>query len=285
MIKVLLQLAILTFLFLFSVPRVPSSAPESPREVNNEQSKPAEAALLWVPGRTQCAPGHKATIAPVPLHPVVEVLVKAGDRVKQDQVLVRLDDDEPQADVRAKKALVDSAKIALEEADRYLTKAEEMYKDGVYPEARYFAARTAALKAKHDEQAAVATWESLKFELEHYEVTSQIDGVVCWLEVNPGMVSRPGTTVWGEILDLSEIDVRCEVTLEQADRISVGQDAAVKQMKKNAASLTAKVVLVGITVDPGTGLVSVVARVSNPQGVLRCGEAVQLGFADATKAK
>ena len=34
------------------------------------------------------------------------------------------------------------------------------------------------------------------------------------------MVSRPGTTVWGEILDLSEIDVRCELTAEQADQAS-----------------------------------------------------------------
>ena len=34
-----------------------------------------------------------------------------------------------------------------------------------------------------------------------------------------GMVSRPGTSTWGEILDLSEIEVRCELTLDQVERV------------------------------------------------------------------
>jgi membrane fusion protein, multidrug efflux system len=285
MIKVGFQIALVAILLFFSVPCVPSSAPEFPRENNNEQTKASQPSPVWVAGRTQCCPGRKATIAPVPLHPVVEVLVAAGDRVKKDKVLVKLDDDEPQADVRNKKAVADSAKVALEEAERYLKKAEQMFADGVYPEARYFAARTAALKASHDEHAAVAAWEGSKAELEHYEVTAQIDGVISWLDVYLGMVSRPGTTVWGEIMDLSEIDVRCEVSLELADRIKVGQEAQVRQTRKTGVQLTGKVVVVGITVDAATGLVSVVARVPNAESILRCGEAVQISFAEGGKDK
>src|SRR6476646_144214 len=52
---------------------------------------------LEVTGRTRCVPGRRGMIAPVPLHPVVEVLVAAGDRVKKGQTLVKIDDDEPQA--------------------------------------------------------------------------------------------------------------------------------------------------------------------------------------------
>src|SRR5947209_17175086 len=57
-------------------------------------------------GITRPAPGRRGVIAPVPLHPVVEVLVKLGDRVKKGQALVRLDDDEPRAEVRARRATV-----------------------------------------------------------------------------------------------------------------------------------------------------------------------------------
>jgi membrane fusion protein, multidrug efflux system len=285
MIKVIFKAALVMTLLFFSTPRLPSSAPAFSREINNEQTKAAQASPLWVAGRTQCCPGRKGTIAPVPLHPVVEVLVAAGDRVKKDKVLVKLDDDEPQADVRNRKAVADSAKIALEEAERYLKKAEQMFADGVYPEARYFAARTAALKASQDERAAIAAWEGSKAELEHYEVTAQIDGVICWLDVYPGMVSRPGTTVWGEIMDLSEIDVRCDVSLEQADRIKVGQEALIRQTRKTGVQVTGKIVLVGITVDAATGLVSVVARLPNAEGILRCGEAVQISFAEGEKGK
>jgi RND family efflux transporter MFP subunit len=284
MIKLSFQFALVTFFLFFFAPCVPSSTLESARD-NHDQTQAAQAPPVWVVGRTQCSPGRKATIAPVPLHPVVEVLVVPGDRVKKDKVLVKLDDDEPQADVRNKKALADSAKVVLEEAVRYLKKSEEMFKDGVCPEARYFAARTAALKADLDERAAVAAWESSKAELEHYEVTASIDGVVSWLEVYPGMVSRPGTTVWGEILDLSEIDIRCDVTLEQADRIKAGQDAQVRQTRKTGVQLTGKVVMVGITVDAATGLVPVTARVPNSEGILRCGEPVQISFSEGSKDK
>src|SRR6476646_8503241 len=65
---------------------------------------PADSAALEVTGKTQPAPGRLAVIAPVVLHPVVEVKVAPGDRVKKDQLLIKLDDDEPRADVRAKQA-------------------------------------------------------------------------------------------------------------------------------------------------------------------------------------
>jgi hypothetical protein len=99
------------------------------------------------------------------------------------------------------------------------------------------------------------------------------------------MVSRPGTTVWGEILDLSVIDIRCELTLEQVDRIEVGQTVEVRQTKKNGRSLTGKVEFVGIVVDKGTELIPVIVRVENTEAVLRCGEPVQIGFGVASKDK
>ena len=81
-------------------------APVSGRELT--VNKPlSNGTVRWqARGTTRPAPGRKGVIAPVPLHPVIEVKVKPGDRVKKGQVLVRLDDDEPQAEVRAKKAAV-----------------------------------------------------------------------------------------------------------------------------------------------------------------------------------
>jgi multidrug efflux pump subunit AcrA (membrane-fusion protein) len=88
------------------------------------------------------------------------------------------------------------------------------------------------------------------------------------MDVHLGMVSRPGTTVWGEILDLSEIDVRCDVTPEQADRIKIGQTVEVRQKNRNATSISGQVTMIGITVDAGTGLVAIVSRVPNAEAAL-----------------
>ncbi len=65
-------------------------------------------------------------------------------------------------------------------------------------------------------------------ELEHFHVTAIVDGIVSRLDVCPGVVARPGTTVWGEIVDLRELDVRCELRPEQADHVAVGQKVEVR---------------------------------------------------------
>jgi RND family efflux transporter MFP subunit len=213
---------------------------------------------------------------------VVEVRVAPGDRVKKGQPLVKLDDDEPQADVRSKKAALESAGIALKEARRHLAAAEKAYSTGAMPEASYHAARVGALKAEQDERVAKAALESAEAELEHYTVTSPIDGVVAWLDVHLGTVSRPGTTVWGEILDLSEIDVYCELPPEQVDRVVAGQAAEVLSVTETKASCgTGKVVFVGLCADKDSGLVPVVMRMSNPNGRLRCGVPVRIRFTEA----
>jgi multidrug resistance efflux pump len=183
---------------------------------------------LEVPGRTQCILAKQFTITPVPLHPVTEVWVS---RVKKGQRLVKLDDDEAQADVRAKEATLENTQIAWQEARRTLEQVEKHTE--AIPEQRYHEIRVAALKAERDERAAKAALKSAKAELEHYEVKAQIDGVVSWLQVHPGMVSRPGTTIWGEILDLREVDVRCELTLEQLERVGIGQSAEIRKRGKH----------------------------------------------------
>jgi RND family efflux transporter MFP subunit len=247
------------------------------------QSAPAEtrsssASGFGVAGRTQCILTKVFSIAPVPLHPVAEVLVEPGSRVKKGQLLVKIDDDEAQADVRAKQAALENAQVALQEARRYLDQSEKAYNRGALPEQVYHQARVGAIKAEVDERGAKATLDAAKAELEHYSVTSEIDGIVSWLKVHPGMVSRPGTTVWGEVLDLRELDVRCELTFEQIDQVAVGQLAEVRRKSKKEWTGSGRIVFVGIAADMKTSLVPVHVRFANPDERLRCGEPVDVRF-------
>jgi multidrug resistance efflux pump len=146
------------------------------------------------------------------------------------------------------------------------------------PEQKLQEARVSALRAEQDHRSAKAALESSKAELEHYTVVALVDGVVAWLDVHLGMVSRPGTTVWGEILDLSEIDVRCDVTSEQADRVVLGQEAQVQANGRKEVYGVGKVVVVGIAADKATGLVPVLVRLANLKGRLRCEVPVQVHF-------
>jgi RND family efflux transporter MFP subunit len=253
----------------------------APSAARTEEPAAADYPFLDVKGRTQCVPGRKAIIAPVPLHPVVEVLVVPGQRVTKNQPLVKIDDNAAQADVRARKANLEGARITLKEYRRILPRIKELWLSGAGTEVLYYRTKADTLKAEQDERAATAALASAKAELEHYVVNAQVNGVVSWLDVNVGMVSKPGSAVWGEILDLSEIDVRCELTPDQADRVEVGQAAEVRRMGTKDLYAVAKVVFVGISADRGSGLVPATVRLPNPEPALRCEVPVRVRFTEA----
>jgi multidrug resistance efflux pump len=275
-----------------------------------------------------------AHIAPAVLHPVEEVLVKVGMRVKKDQPLVKIDADEPEADVKAKEAVVaelqaslarleaepreeeqkearanlECVRVAAEQARHLLERLEPLHRGGSIPEQRYHEARAAHAKTEAEQRAAAARLDRLlkrpfarevaelkariaaaehnlkaaKAELEHYTVTAPIDGVVSRLDVYPGTVSRPGTSLWGEILDLSEIDVRCELTPQQADSIQLGQTAVVRLNGTRDLRWKGEIVLIGIAANPKNGLVPVLVRFKNPGERLRCFVDVRVNF-DSSK--
>jgi hypothetical protein len=97
------------------------------------------------------------------------------------------------------------------------------------------------------------------------------------LEVNRGMVSRPGTTSWGEIVDLREIDVRSDLTPEQAVKLKVGQVAHVYVKGAPHSPWHGSIVLVGWAADQH-GRIPVLVRVPNPQKILRLNVKVNVRF-------
>jgi membrane fusion protein (multidrug efflux system) len=235
-----------------------------------------------VAGRVQCIGARRCALAPVPLHPVIDVRIQPGSRVKKGELLVKLEDCEQEAEVHAKQAALESAQLSLKEARRQLAALDRAPQ--AVPEKQYYDARLQAQKAERDERAAHAALEAAQAELEHYEVRAQIDGVVSWLDVHVGMVSRPGTTVWGEILDLREVDVVCDVTLEQAAEIGNGQIAEIRRRGQSELFGSGRVVYVGIEAHPKTELVPVYIRLSNPAESLRSGEPVRVRFTHASLA-
>jgi RND family efflux transporter MFP subunit len=234
-------------------------------------------------GHTQCVPRRRASIAPVPLHPVVDVLVVPGEHVKKGQILVKLDDDEARADVRLKRALLDGAQSTANEARRFLAKART--KQEILPEQRLHEAELAVHKAEAEERAARAALDSSQAELEHYSVRAGIEGVVSWLDVYPGLVSRPGTSVWGEIVDLRELDVKCELTPRQADDdVALGQPVELRLADTERPLPPGRLVFIGSVADRKTGRVPVLVRLHNSDERLCCGVSVSVRFPEGPAA-
>jgi RND family efflux transporter MFP subunit len=243
---------------------------------------------LEAPGYTVVDLARRGVIAPTTLQPVVEILVTPGTRVKKGQVLIRLDSSAPQADLQLKKASLDAAEVALKEAHRHLAQIEKLSNQGTTPEDplgerehRLYESRSLAAEAEADERAARAALATAQINVDGCELRAPIDGVVASLKASPGSIVRPGTEAWGEILDLREIDVRCDLAPVYANRIKLGEEAEVRS--DGHVVSTGKVTMIAVVADRATGLVPVYVRLANPQERIRVNLPMQVRFLDTPK--
>lgn len=227
--------------------------------------------------------------------PAAEVEARAATLAELKASLARLKAEPRSEDAEEAKATLCSCEICKREARHLFDRLEALWQTGSISEQRYSEARAALEKTDAEERAAkarlqrllkrpfaqevselearvanaVASLKVAQEQLNDYTVKAPIDGIISTLDVSPGTVSRPGTSVWGEILDLSEIDVFCEATSRQADQIAVGQSAEVIHEGYAETRLPGKVVFVGIAADLRTGLIPVLVRLKNPSERLR----------------
>ncbi len=259
----------------FALPAaVAASVPAAPAA----PAQPVPRAPFEVAGRTRCPVARRGIIAAAILRPVVEVLVAPGDRVKKGQVLIKLFDLEPQAKIRAREKELRSIEARAEYSRRNLDLVEKSLHTGALPGTSYNDVRSTALYYESQKLAAEAELSLAQAELKLYTVTASIDGEVAWLDVSPGTVTWPGTLIWGEIVDLRELDVRCELSPVQAEQVVVGQSAEIRLDGQAEPAGTGKIVSVGKVADRNTGMVPVVVRMANAQERLPAEVAVKVRF-------
>jgi multidrug resistance efflux pump len=291
----------------------------------------------FVCGVTRPAPGHSATLTPQVRQPVVKIAVQAGQRVKKDQLLIQLDDENAQAEVRQKKAKMAEAKAALDQvkakprenkidaaraeveqavigskhAKERRDRLKPLAEKGVIAAKDYDAARAKyqqalqAERAARDQydtelhtlwnkevaekeaglRAAEAELDAANRQLDDYTVKAPIAGVVSWLRVDLGTILRPGTGAWGQILDVSELDVQCDVSTQQARHLAVGQKATVTAEGDDQLQVEGEVVSIGVAIDGRSGKLPVVVRVKNADGWWPCNLPVRVVFGNRETAK
>jgi multidrug resistance efflux pump len=233
--------------------------------------------------------------------PKADVRAREATLKEMQASLERLKREPRQSEQNEARANLESARITRATAENLFQRLRPLWKSGAVAEQRYHEAVANRKRSVADEHAADARldrlrkrpfeWElnewkarintaranldAAKAELEHYTVMAPISGVVSWLDVHLGTVSRPGTSLWGEILDLRQIDVRCELTPQQADRLVKGQSAEVVVGK---STFPAKVAMIGIAADQHTGRIPVLVRVKSANERIRCYVPVTVRF-------
>jgi len=204
---------------------------------------------------------------------VLEMRVKAGDRVKRGQLLAVLDDRSPRAQLGAAQAGVEEASQGLAEGEQALqaAAADRQFAEGTYrryqglleknsvsrqefegAEARYKAAlaneRAAQAKKKQIEargQQARSQQESAQTQFSYSRVTSPIDGVVTAKSVDAGTVVMPGTPLL-TVEDTTHYRLEASLPERYLPKVSVGMPASVKT---EHAALDGRVVEIVLSAD------------------------------------
>ena len=186
---------------------------------------------------------------------VVEIRVKAGDRVKRGQLLAVLDDRSPRAQLGAAQAGVEEASQGLAEVEHGLQAAasDRQFAEATYrryqglleknsvsrqefegAEARYKSAlaNERALQAKKKQieargQQARSQQESAQTQFSYSRITSPIDGVVTLKSVDAGTVVMPGTPLV-TVEDPTRYRLEASLPEQHLPKVSVGMAASVK---------------------------------------------------------
>lgn len=178
--------------------KVPNEQPEI-AEQDAKKSVVAEVRLLRRP-RYETAVGtikavHEAAVASRLLARVVEVNVKAGQAVQQDDILVRLDDKDLLARHRQAEAAWESAKANLENATAEFARAKRLWTGKAISQQEYDRALTALRTAEAEVTRTENAVQESRALLGYATVKAPLSGVVIDKKVEVGDTVTPGQTL------------------------------------------------------------------------------------------
>jgi HlyD family secretion protein len=187
---------------------------------------------------------RQATVSSKVTGKVIQVLIEEGMKVKEGQVLARLDDTNVAASLQLAEAQLSSARaglaeirVRIKEAEQELERQAGLLKNKIATRADYDHAEAAALalKAKLEQQQAdvlvadrsVATWRQ---QLDDTIIRAPFAGIVTSKNAQPGEMISPvsaggGFTRTGicTIVDMESLEIEIDVNESYINRVEPGQ--------------------------------------------------------------
>lgn len=216
---------------------------------------------------------------------VTQILVEAGTRVRQGQLLLKLDDRQISADLEAARAKTASTEADLNNwkaeakvLDADYQRAKKMWEAKLIPEEQFEHARYKAegdeWDVKRVEQLLINArdnQQSLELELEKTRITAPFDGIVARRYVRVGQtVARNERTVW--VTATGPLRVRFTLPSRFVNQLKTGQAVSISVPDANPAMERAgKVVQLSPVVDPASGTIEALAELTGSVSDLRPG--------------
>jgi len=201
---------------------------------------------------------------------VVNVLVEAGERVEEGQVLLRLDLGRPAFASQAANAAVAQSEARLMQAERELERSEKLVRTGGLPEQRLDDAQDAVRLASAARDAARAEARLARRGLTEAVVRAPFSGTVVERMVELGEYLAPGSPMLS-LADTSHLKARVLLDPREAIDVSIGAPVRISVYARPGEVFNGKVVRVGEVIDPRTRRLAVEVELDPHGGRLRPG--------------
>ena len=209
---------------------------------------------------------------------VEETLVRVGDRVYQDEVLLTLDDELASLGVRQAEAQLLMAEAELDDAETNLSRSASLWESEDISDVQYEAAQTREKAARASYMAAEAALGSAERQLRNTRVRSPIDGVVAFVHVEEGQLVAVGTPV-AHVVNDDVLQVELGLSEDRVSDIVPGARADVRVRALGGRTFRGKVEYVGPRADDMTKTYPVRVMVPNSGHAIRAGMVAEVSVA------
>lgn len=232
-------------------------------EIETPEAVPVEAASVAV-GQVEATYGATAVLSAVDETDVrsrtpgeiAEIMVEEGDRVREGQVLARID--APRLALELKRAEAELAKTQRDLQRQQALLDAGLTSPDAYDQVRY---------AYRQQQTA---FEMAELELSRATIEAPFDGIVASRYVKRGNTVEPETALF-RIVDLSRLEASFQIPQHERDRVRVGQTVRMQLDALPEHVFEAEVARISPVVDARTGTYSVTVSADSVAAPLRPG--------------
>lgn len=212
-------------------PKVPSTSSANKPETPPAEGDVVPVRLLRVPIR-ESAVGtiravHETSIGSKLLARVVEVNMRAGQKVKKGDVLVRLDDTDLRAKLQQAQAAVTAAEAVQAQAAGDERRYAQLLPAKAVSQQQYDSSVAALRSANADLRRAEAAVHEVEATLDWAMIASPIDGAVIDKKVDVGDMVTPGQLL-ATLYNPAQMQLVASVRESLTHRLQVGQDIGVR---------------------------------------------------------
>lgn len=198
---------------------------------------------------------------------VKRVLAEEGDRVRVDQVLVHLVDDEL-------KLAEAEAKVAYLKLENDFNRQKKIFDKNLLSKEEYE-------RNEFDLEQAKIRWQRAQLDLDHARVRSPITGVVAERIVRLGDRIGPSTKLYS-LVNMKSLISRAHIPGGELPNISVGQPARITTDLLPDDSFPGRIIRISPVVDPNSGTFRVTLAIDDADERLRPGMFVTTRIVTAT---